>query len=144
MGRPVDRCSPPQASAVRLRENRSPVPDGGGRRRRTRCRDGQRYTGPGTLHRVTPDSESLRRRLVEDLSHRGLIRAPAVEDAFLRVPRERFVPDLARERGLEAVYRDEPLVIKMEDGLAVSSSSQPAIMAEMLERLELAPGQRVL
>jgi protein-L-isoaspartate(D-aspartate) O-methyltransferase len=93
---------------------------------------------------VPPDSESLRRRLVEDLSRRGLIRAAAVGHAFLRVPRERFVPELARERGLEAVYRDEPLVTKMEDGQAVSSSSQPAIMAEMLERLELAPGQRVL
>jgi protein-L-isoaspartate(D-aspartate) O-methyltransferase len=104
----------------------------------------QRYTGPGTLHRVTPDSESLRRRLVEDLSRRGLIRGPAVEDAFLRVPRERFVPELADERGLEAVYRDEALATKMDGGHAVSSSSQPAIMAEMLERLDLAPGQRVL
>lgn len=104
----------------------------------------QRYTGTGTLHRVAPDSESLRRRLVEDLSRRGLIRTPAVEEVFLRVPRERFVPELAAERGLEAIYRDEPLATKMDGGVAVSSSSQPAIMAEMLERLELAPGQRVL
>src|SRR5215469_2904285 len=101
----------------------------------------QRYTGAGTLHRVTPDSESLRRRLVEDLTRTGLIRSPAVEDAFLRVPRERFLPELTRERGLEAVYRNEALVTKMENGHALSSSSQPAIMAEMLERLELVPGQ---
>jgi len=104
----------------------------------------QRYTGLGTLHRVTPDSETVRRRLVEDLTRRDLIRTPAVEGAFLRVPRERFVPELAEERGLEAVYRDEPLATKMDGGYAVSSSSQPAIMAEMLERLDLAPGQRVL
>jgi len=93
---------------------------------------------------VAPDSESLRRRLVEDLTRRKLVRAPAVEAAFLRVPRERFVPELAEERGLHAVYRDEPLATKMDGGVAVSSSSQPAIMAEMLERLELAPGLRVL
>jgi protein-L-isoaspartate(D-aspartate) O-methyltransferase len=93
---------------------------------------------------VTPDSESVRRRLIEELSRRRLIRTPAVEGAFLRVPRERFVPELAAERGVEAIYRDEPLVTKMDGGIAVSSSSQPAIMAEMLERLELAPGQRVL
>lgn len=67
-----------------------------------------------------------------------------MRDAFLRVPRERFVPELAAERGLEAIYRDEPLVTKLDQGFAVSSSSQPAIMAEMLERLEVAPGQRVL
>jgi protein-L-isoaspartate(D-aspartate) O-methyltransferase len=60
------------------------------------------------------------------------------------VPRERFVPHLAEERGLEAIYKDEALVTKMEQGFAVSSSSQPAIMAEMLERLQLSPGMRVL
>jgi protein-L-isoaspartate(D-aspartate) O-methyltransferase len=81
---------------------------------------------------------------VEDLSRRRVIRTPAVREAFLRVPRERFVPEVAGERGLEAVYRDEPLITKMDQGCAVSSSSQPAIMAEMLERLDLAPGQRVL
>jgi protein-L-isoaspartate(D-aspartate) O-methyltransferase len=93
---------------------------------------------------VAPDPESLRPRLVEDLSRRGLIRTAPVREAFLRVPRERFVPELAAERGLEAVYRDEPLPTKMDGGQAISSSSQPAIMAEMLERLNLAPGQRVL
>jgi protein-L-isoaspartate(D-aspartate) O-methyltransferase len=93
---------------------------------------------------VAVDSEALRRRLVDDLARREVIRTRAVREAFLRVPRERFVPELAAERGLEAIYRDEALVTKMDGWLAVSSSSQPAIMAEMLERLELAPGQRVL
>jgi protein-L-isoaspartate(D-aspartate) O-methyltransferase len=73
-----------------------------------------------------------------------VIRTPAVREAFLRVPRERFVPEVAGERELEAIYRDEPLVTKMDQGVAVSSSSQPGIMAAMLERLDLAPGQRVL
>jgi protein-L-isoaspartate(D-aspartate) O-methyltransferase len=44
-----------------------------------------------------------------------------------------------------AAYQDEALVIKYgEDGLPVSSSSQPAMMAIMLEQLELEPGHRVL
>ena len=42
-------------------------------------------------------------------------------------------------------YQDEAFVIKTgPDGLPLSSSSQPAIMAIMLEQLGLAPGQRVL
>jgi len=90
------------------------------------------------------DSEPLRHALVEELCRRGVVRTPAVRDAFLRVPRERFVPEIAEERGLEAVYKDEPLVTKMDQWVAVSSSSQPAIMAEMLERLQLAPALRVL
>jgi protein-L-isoaspartate(D-aspartate) O-methyltransferase len=42
-------------------------------------------------------------------------------------------------------YQDEAFVIKTGgDGMPVSSSSQPAIMAIMLEQLGLAPGNRVL
>src|SRR5579859_7487397 len=105
MGRPADRCSPPQRLCqVRLRENRSRVPDGVQRAPRSTAPRWQRYTGPGTLHRVAPDPESLRLRMVEDLARRGMIRTAAIRDAFLRVPRERFVPELAAERGLEAIY----------------------------------------
>jgi protein-L-isoaspartate(D-aspartate) O-methyltransferase len=57
------------------------------------------------------------------------------------VPREHFVP----EAGVEAAYRDEAILTKTtESGLGLSSSSQPGIMAEMLEELRLEPGQRVL
>jgi protein-L-isoaspartate(D-aspartate) O-methyltransferase len=46
---------------------------------------------------------------------------------------------------LEAAYEDQAIVTKQtESGLGLSSSSQPAIMAEMLEELRLEPGQRVL
>jgi protein-L-isoaspartate(D-aspartate) O-methyltransferase len=87
----------------------------------------------------------LRRRLVRDLGERGLIRSDPVRDAFLAVPRERFLPDLVARQGLEAVYRDEAIPTKFDaNGLPVSSSSQPAIMAEMLEQLRLEPGMRVL
>jgi protein-L-isoaspartate(D-aspartate) O-methyltransferase len=84
---------------------------------------------------------TLRRRLVRELQQRGLVRDPRVQAAFLAVPREQFVP----EHDLEAVYRDEAILTKKtETGLGLSSSSQPAIMAEMLDELRLGPGQRVL
>ena len=91
------------------------------------------------------ESAKLRRRLVLDLGRRGFIRSEAVRRAFLAVPRELFLPDFAAREGLEAVYRDEAIPTKFDDrGFAISSSSQPAIMARMLEQLRLEPGLRVL
>jgi protein-L-isoaspartate(D-aspartate) O-methyltransferase len=82
---------------------------------------------------------------VDDLERRGAIRSAEVRRAFLRVPRELFVPEKLAADGVEAVYRDEPIVTKVGGaGVPLSSSSQPAIMAEMLERLGLEPGLRVL
>ncbi len=55
------------------------------------------------------------------------------------------MPEVAAQCGLEAVYRDEAIVTKHDaHGVPVSSSSQPAIIASMLERLDLREGQRVL
>jgi protein-L-isoaspartate(D-aspartate) O-methyltransferase len=80
----------------------------------------------------------LRRRLVDRLA----IEDAAVRRAFLAVPRERFVPHVA---SLEEVYRDDVVIVKRDErGTPISSSSQPQIMARMLERLALEPGQRVL
>ncbi len=91
------------------------------------------------------NSELLRRRLVGELRARGVIRSELVETAFLTVPRERFLAGVASERGLEAVYRDDAIVTKRDGrGMPLSSSSQPALMAEMLELLALRPGERVL
>jgi protein-L-isoaspartate(D-aspartate) O-methyltransferase len=74
-----------------------------------------------------------------------VIRSDSVAAAFLRVPRERFIPEALEDGGLAAVYRDEAFVIKRDaKGLPLSSSSQPAMMAEMLELLDLRAGQRVL
>jgi methyltransferase of FxLD system len=90
-------------------------------------------------------SERLRRRLVTDLRERGVIRSDAVEAAFLTVPRERFIAAAVSERGLEAAYRDEAIVTKRDPrGMPLSSSSQPALMAKMLELLAPRPGDRVL
>jgi protein-L-isoaspartate(D-aspartate) O-methyltransferase len=91
------------------------------------------------------ESAKLRRRLVADLERRELIRSERIREAFLAVPRELFVPDFAAQEGLEAVYRDEAILTKEgEHGVPLSSSSQPAIMALMLEHLELEEGMRVL
>lgn len=69
----------------------------------------------------------------------------AVRKAFLAVPRERFVAEAAARDGLEAVYRNQViLTTRDERGMYTSSSSQPSMMALMLERLELCEGQRVL
>lgn len=90
-------------------------------------------------------SERLRRSLVTDLRMRGLIRSDRVATAFLEVARERFVPAALAAGGLEAVYHDEAIVTKRDTrGLPLSSSSQPAIMAQMLELLDPRPGDRVL
>jgi protein-L-isoaspartate(D-aspartate) O-methyltransferase len=57
------------------------------------------------------------------------------------VPRHLFLPELRPE----AAYRDQAIVTKRDEaGQPISSSSQPAIMAIMLDQLDLAPGQRVL
>lgn len=79
-------------------------------------------------------------RLVARLREDGSIRSSSVEAAFLAVPRHLFLPHVR----LALVYRDHAIALKSQDGVQVSSSSQPAIMAEMLERLQLRPGLRVL
>src|SRR5579859_6035322 len=83
---------------------------------------------------------ALQQDLVEQLIRAGNIRTEAVEAAFRAVPRHVFLPELAAEEA----YRDEAIPTKFLNGSAISSSSQPAIMAIMLEQLELQPGQRVL
>ena len=65
--------------------------------------------------------------------------------AFLEVPREHFIPEVAERLGIAAVYRDEAYPTKTDPrGDAISSSSQPGIMASMLEELSVLPGHRIL
>ncbi|HEX5288882.1 MAG TPA: methyltransferase domain-containing protein [Streptosporangiaceae bacterium] len=85
--------------------------------------------------------EVARARLARSLHDSGRTPSPAVAAAFASVPRHLFVPELAPA----AAYADDALVIKYDpDGLPVSSSSQPAMMAIMLEQLGLQRGHRVL
>jgi protein-L-isoaspartate(D-aspartate) O-methyltransferase len=85
--------------------------------------------------------DAARARLASELRRHGPPLSALVHAAFARVPRHVFVPEM----GTAAAYRDEAFVIKCgPDGLPVSSSSQPAMMAIMLDQLGLQPGHRVL
>ena len=81
------------------------------------------------------DFESARDRMVRhQIEGRG-VRDPRVLAAMREVPREAFVPP-----GLqEFAYEDSPLPIE-----AGQTISQPFIVAEMIESLELRGGERVL
>ena len=81
------------------------------------------------------------RELIAHLQEAGVLKDPAVAAAFESVLRHHFLPG----RKLSQVYEDSAIPTKTgEDGLTLSSSSQPAIMALMLQQLELRPGHRVL
>ena len=90
----------------------------------------------------TPDADALNRRMLDAVRETGLMLPPAIERAFLDTPRHHFLPDLS----LEEVYRDDAIAAQIaDDGEEwLSSSSQPTIMAIMLEQLALEPGMRVL
>ncbi len=100
---------------------------------------------------------------VEDVKARAPIKSEAVERAFRHVQRHRLVErffsyDQEREdydevwvdpagpstETLRTIYSDSALVTRLSGGLPTSSTSQPLLVAHMLERLNLAPGQRVL
>jgi protein-L-isoaspartate(D-aspartate) O-methyltransferase len=69
------------------------------------------------------------------------IRSPAIAAAFETVPRHLFLPDLP----LEQAYQNQAIPTRRSaTGEVISSSSQPQIMALMLEQLDLQPGHRVL
>jgi protein-L-isoaspartate(D-aspartate) O-methyltransferase len=84
---------------------------------------------------------AARARMAADLRVNGRAVSKPIRDAFASVPRHQFVPQV----GAAEAYRDEAFVLKCgPDGVPVSSSSQPAMMAIMLEQLDLRPGHRVL
>ncbi|MGW7354232.1 methyltransferase domain-containing protein [Streptomyces sp. NPDC054784] len=104
-------------------------------------------------------------RLADELVAAGALTDPAWRRAFEEVPRELFVPCYyapgtdtgarerrrrddptpeGRARWLRGVYRDVPLATRWRGGEAVSSSSQPSLMAGMLEALRVRDGMRVL
>jgi protein-L-isoaspartate(D-aspartate) O-methyltransferase len=83
----------------------------------------------------------MRERLAARVITGSKISSDRVAAALRDVPRHLFLPHLPPE----SAYRDDAIVTKRDaDGQAISSSSQPAIMAIMLDQLDLSPGQRVL
>jgi protein-L-isoaspartate(D-aspartate) O-methyltransferase len=79
--------------------------------------------------------------------------APAVRDAFVRVDRRAFVPRyyvqqgrafVEQEAGAE-IYQNRAFLTRLDArGVPNSSSSQPSLMAPMLEALDVQRGSRVL
>ena len=83
----------------------------------------------------------LRERLVTELRATDALHDERVAAALSEVPRHEFLPGIEPGRA----YADDAVITKLDaDGRPVSSSSQPAIMALMLEQLDVQPGHRVL
>ncbi|WP_281361576.1 protein-L-isoaspartate O-methyltransferase family protein [Acrocarpospora pleiomorpha] len=102
---------------------------------------------------------------VDALVVAGAIRSQEVERAFRAVPRHHFISQIylppagPNDRGfrkapwnpsapdvahLSLIYSDSPLVTRLADGMPMSSSSSPSLMAEMLELLLIKPGSNIL
>jgi protein-L-isoaspartate(D-aspartate) O-methyltransferase len=86
------------------------------------------------------DPLELRRALVERLVVRRTARSSSVVHALRDVPRHAFLPEIS----MELAYADRSIALIVEDGVTVSSVSQPSMIAEMLEQLNVQPGNRVL
>lgn len=68
----------------------------------------------------------LRQQLVAQLRKSKALKSELVARAFLAVPRERFVPEHAKGKGLAEIYKDVALITKKDSrGVPISSSSQP-------------------
>src|SRR5208282_5645104 len=100
------------------------------------------FRRPGEVRPVSDDASlaELRERLVAEVLATSGIRDERIAAALRDVPRHLFLPHLPPEDA----YLDDAIVTKRDaEGQPISSSSQPAIMAIMLDQLDLAPGQRV-
>ena len=84
---------------------------------------------------MPPDWERERRELVKKLEGWGYIESPSVKSAFLKVPRERFVPEDLQG----SAYEDVPLPIG--HGQTISA---PSMIVIMLEEATLKAGEHVL
>ncbi|MEV6317033.1 methyltransferase domain-containing protein [Streptomyces sp. NPDC051776] len=113
---------------------------------------------------IQPEAAAVARAaLVRTIMAEGLLADPAWRAAFEDVPRHLFVPSYwlpvrggferlsygdpdpgVRARWLAGAYADTPLATRVRDGALLSSSSQPSLMAQMLEVLEVRDGDRVL
>ncbi|MCO8277006.1 protein-L-isoaspartate O-methyltransferase [Actinoplanes sp. TRM 88003] len=96
-----------------------------------------------------------REAFLDRIRRGGLTLSPQLAAAFAEVPREVFVPDGFQRRDgtwaepadpdfLQLVYDDDVLVTKVDGRTPISSSSQPSLMALMIEALDVRPGLTVL
>lgn len=98
--------------------------------------------GDGSAEAVADTAAGLRRRLLDGLRAAGQLRSPEVERAMDAVPRELFTPPAT---SLRDAYADQVVVLAADaSGAPLSTVSQPAIVALMLEQLGVRAGDRVL
>ncbi len=113
---------------------------------------------------MSPAAEQANQRLVDCLVADGSLWSPALIAAFRATPRHRFLDRvfqyqtrtgrwrevLTRDPGpqeIRMVYADRALITHLDGsrpGVPISSSSQPSLMAQMLEDLRPSFGQRTL
>jgi len=87
------------------------------------------------------EATTWRHALIWHLVYVGALHDAAVRDAMLAVPRHLFLPT----EPLPRAYLDDAIPTKhTAAGIAISSASQPTMVAQMLEQLALVPGMRVL
>lgn len=90
---------------------------------------------------VETNAAELRAALADQVERDFPHLSPAILAALRRVPRHAFVPDV----DLAAAYVDDAVVTRRDErGRALSSISQPSLVAQMLDLLDLRPGHRVL
>ncbi|MFJ2646531.1 methyltransferase domain-containing protein [Streptomyces sp. NPDC087420] len=108
-------------------------------------------------------ADEARAALVREIGLSGALDDPAWRTAFAQVPRHLFVPyyfvgrpggydrlwygdpdPRRRERWLRGAYADSAIATRVRDGELISSSSQPSLMARMLDELDVRDGNRVL
>ena len=112
---------------------------------------------------MVPEIERAHHRLIDQLIARGALWSRPLIDAFRSTPRHRFldrvyqfqrqegnwgvVPTQPLDKaGLRLVFSDRALITHLspsgpgQSPVPISSSSQPSLMAQMLEDLQPAPG----
>ncbi|MGI9119507.1 MAG: methyltransferase domain-containing protein [Acidimicrobiales bacterium] len=89
-----------------------------------------------------PDGpRDLNNQMVDRLVEQGVVHDAGLQFAFRSVLRHWFLPSTP----LDEVYGGRAIVThRAANGVPISSSSEPAIMARMLEQLHVRPGQQVL
>jgi len=88
------------------------------------------------------DPHVLNNKLIDALLRRGALSSGLIEQAFRKTMRHYFLPG----RDPATIYSNEAIVTSWsEDGQEpTSSSSQPEVMATMLDYLDAQPGHKVL
>lgn len=87
------------------------------------------------------NSFKLRKEFVDFLERAGYINSEEIKRAFLEIPREVFS---TYDSSLSDIYSDNVIVTYIKNGKVISTSSQPSLMAKMIEMLDIKKGDSVL